>query len=315
MRLSSLLVGLALVTLSSFSLAQTPEGIRKKDAATKGATDVGKGGFEAAPSEDLKKEEVKDYTEAKVNLGALVAAGNSRSLAITGSATLATRFADSNLLAFAVAANYARAGKLGDAAGIQQSVENFQGKARYDRFFTPDFTGFTAVTARYDRFQGLDLRLNIDPGVAYYLVNDKKQSLRLELGYDFQFDVRRQETIDKAQAAGDCTTTPGACHKTAGRHHIRSFLGYTVALNENVSLDTGFEYLQGIASSTDDNPAKNFRLNYDLGITAKLVQRLAIALTFQMKYDNNPLPGVTNADALTAINLVYALAEKPKPAK
>jgi putative salt-induced outer membrane protein len=313
MRLGPLLVLLGLTAVPALARAQTPDYVRKKDAATKGATDVGKGGFEAAPADDLKNEEIKNYTEAKVNFGALVAAGNSKSLAITGGATLATRFIDSNLLAFAIAGNYARAGKTGE--GMQQSVENFQGKARYDRFFTPDFTGFTAVTARYDRFQGLDLRLNVDPGFAYYLVNDKKQSLRLELGYDFQFDVRRQETIDKSAAAGDCTTKPGACHKTAGRHHIRSFVGYTVALNENVSLDTGFEYLQGIASSTDDNPAKNVRLNYDLGINAKLVQRLAIALTFNFKYDNNPLPGITNADAMTAINLVYALAEKPKPKK
>jgi putative salt-induced outer membrane protein len=219
---------------------------------------------------------------------------------------------DMNLVGFALAGNYGRAANPKDGTGLQQTVENFQGKGRYDRFLTPDFSAFGSATARYDRFQGLDLRLNLDPGLAYYFVNEKTQQLWAELGYDFQFDVRRQETIDKSAVAGDCTANPGACHKTAGRHHVRAYVGYSNAFNENVSLETGFEYLQGVASSTDADPAKNVRFNYDLGISAKLVQRLAIALTFQLKYDNNPLPGVTNTDAITAISLVYALAEKPK---
>ena len=44
---------------------------------------------------------------------------------------------------------------------------------------------------RRDRFEGLDLRLDLDPGLAYYFINTKKHRLQGEAGYDFQYDIRR----------------------------------------------------------------------------------------------------------------------------
>ena len=64
------------------------------------------------------------------------------------------------------------------------------------------FAVFGAVSARHDRFQGLELRINLDPGVSYYFIDEEKQQLWLEGGYDFQHDIRRDDAIADAYADG-----------------------------------------------------------------------------------------------------------------
>src|SRR5690606_6424383 len=122
---------------------------------------------------------------------------------------------------------------------METTVENYQGRVRYDVFFAEQVAAFLQLSARRDRFQGLDLRLNIDPGLAYYFVDDKSLQFWSELGYDLQHDVRREEArIDP--------DTGDIADKTQTRHHARAFLGYDNKLNKSVSFYSGLEYLQGL---------------------------------------------------------------------
>ena len=108
--------------------AQTPAGVMKQDAATSGKADVASEGF-ATAVEDKNKD---DATEAKIQAGALGASGNSRSLALTSMATVRAR-RGANELSAAAAANYGRSAATPDAP-TQTTIENYQGKLRYDRF-------------------------------------------------------------------------------------------------------------------------------------------------------------------------------------
>jgi putative salt-induced outer membrane protein len=267
------------------------EGIMKQDAASSGATDVGKGGFEAVAAED--EATAKDALELKISAGGMQSTGNSRSLAATASGQFRLR-RELNQLSAAAAANYARA-----AANRNEdtatTVENFQGKVRYDRFVLENLAVFLATTARRDRFQGLDLRLNVDPGVAYYFVDQKKHQLWVELGYDFQYDVRNQDGIDAAAATGV------EVDKTDVQHSVRSFVGYSNSLNEAVTFDTGVEHLQGVPET------EKWRLNWDVGLTSKIGGNFSLATTFSLKYDHAPLPEVEELDTITALSLVYQL--------
>jgi putative salt-induced outer membrane protein len=155
---------------------------------------------------------------------------------------------------------------------------------------------FLALSGRRDRFQGLDLRLNLDPGVAYSFVTQVKQRLWGEFGYDLQYDVRRDSFIDAA-LADDGTVVD----KTNARHSGRAFAGYRNALNEHVAFDTGVEFLLGIPET------ENWRLNWDAGLTAALAGRFSLGTTFSLRYDHNPLPGVETSDTVTALNLLYQL--------
>lgn len=311
-RASALPVLVAALSVSAPALAETlPAGAGTGvKAATTGTTDVtGADKFEAPVAKPAEKDakDAKDATEAQILGGGLLATGNSRSMALTGSAQFRMR-REANQLSAAGAANYAQSAAPRQPTDTQEpevkpTVENFQGKVRYDRFVAKELALFLALTGRRDRFQQLDFRLNVDPGVAYYFVDEASQQLWGELGYDFQFDVRRQEGLDAALAActaAGATTCDDA--KTKARHSARLFTGYQNALNEAVSFTTGIEYLQGISETAA------WRLNWDMGLTSKIGGNFSLATTFGLKYDHKPVNDtVKNTDTMTAVSLVYQL--------
>lgn len=267
-----------------------PEGLMKTEAASEGKTDVAVTGFEAATD---RTEESKDTTQLKLSAGGLFSSGNTRAVSVTAAARFKLR-RDANQLTAAAAANYAKSATAA-GKGMETTLENVQGRIRYDRFFTDWMTGFLAMSANRDRFQGLNLRLNVDPGVAFYIIDHNKQQLWAEVGYDLQYDIRRDETIDAAAAEGQ------VIDKNETRHNLRGFLGYNNSLSDQVTFDTGLEYLQSVQNTT------NWRLVWDAGINSNIGASFAVATTFTLKYDHNPLPGVQSTDAITAISLVYTM--------
>jgi putative salt-induced outer membrane protein len=287
----------ALLISSLASAQDEPAGLMKHDPASTGSTDVASEGFQAA---EKAAAEAKDATEASVQAGALLAAGNARSLSATASGTFRARRSDHQFGA-AASANYAQSAA-DPESNIEPTMENYQGKVRYDYFLVEGLAVFMALSARHDRFQGLDLRLNFDPGVAYYFVDEAKHQLWGELGYDLQHDVRSRRAIAIALAEGT------AVEKTETRHNLRVFVGYDNKLNEAVTFLTGVEYLQGLSPLEDEATGDmNWRLNWDAGISAAVASRFSMATTLSVRYDNNPLPGVRNTDIMTALNLVYTL--------
>ena len=284
----------AAVSLASFastaSAQPLPSGLMSTETASEGKTDVAVSGFEKIAKPD---DEDKDTTELKLLAGGLMSAGNSRAISITGAARFKLR-RDANQFTAAAAANYARSAP-DSTRGMETTLENLQGRARYDRFFTDWLAGFIAASGMRDRFQGLNLRVNIDPGLAFYVIDEKAQQLWFEVGYDQQYDIRRQQAIDEAAAKG----TP--IDKTETRYNLRGFVGYNNALSEQVTFDTGLEYIQGLQET------KNWRLVWDSSINSNIGANFAIATSFTLKYDNNPLPSVDSTDAITAISLVYTL--------
>jgi putative salt-induced outer membrane protein len=123
------------------------------------------------------------------------------------------------------------------------------------------------------------------------LINTDLSRLWGEVGYDFQYDVRRAAILD---------ATPGL-DKTEVRHAVRLFAGAEHKFNDNVALNTGLEYLQAVEKSD------NWRLNWDAGITSKVDDNFSLATTFTLRYDHNPLPNVKKTDTITSISLIYQL--------
>lgn len=288
--LRAIALGFVVLLLAPEAQAQDPlpEGLRKQSNATSGKTDVATAGFQGTTA----KADENDAALVEVSGGGLVASGNSRQVALTTSAK--ARFRRSAHQGSAAAAvNYAEAASK-DTEGLETSVENLQGLLRYDFFFQDRWSAFLSTSARRDRFQGLELRLNIDPGVAYYLLPQPEHMLWLEAGYDFQHDIRRDENrvlpdsgllLDKAES----------------RHSARGFAGYSNKLNERVAVDTGLEYIQSVEQSS------KWRLNWDVSMTSNIAGRFSTAVALILRYDHEPLPDVKTLDVLTSFNLVYAL--------
>ena len=282
---------LTIVLGVSTSFAQElPPGLQKRAAATSGREDVAVAGFATAPA---KPEESTDATELKLSAGGLFSGGNSESLALTTSSKLRLRRGDDQF-ELAVAGNYGEAAPPGEDER-EANVENLQGRMRYDRFLIEGLAVFLSTSALHDRFQGLDLRLNIDPGFAYYVVDADKQRFWTELGYDLQYDYRRMEALDAAAAAGS------PIDRSETRHGARAFVGYTSELAEGVAFDASVEYLQAVTET------KNWRLGCDIGLTAAIKGGFSLATTFSLRYDNNPLADVETTDMSSALSLVYQL--------
>ncbi len=272
--------------------AQEPaKGLMTTKPATAGSTDVTTEGFDKI---DVKKDaKANDATELQLSGGALTSSGNARLLAFTGTSRFRAR-REENQLSLALAGNKSSSASTPNVP-MQTTLENVQGKARYDRFLGSGFAVFLSLSGRNDRFQGLILRENLDPGVAYYFIDTSPHQLWTEVGYDLQHDLRRQANINTAAAKGI------VLNKTDTRHSTRLFLGYSGSINKAVSLLTGTEYLQGLGDT------KFWRFNWDAAINSSIGGRFSFATTFSLRYDHAPLPGVKNTDTITAVNLVYTL--------
>lgn len=274
-----------------------PAGLMKRSAATSGKTEVAAEGFEAT----TEAKESKDATELSVNAGAFMAAGNARTVA----ATVAEQFRlrrGVHQFSLASGINYGRSAADADS-GMETTVENYQGRARYDHFLSERFALFVGASARRDRFQGLAIRLNVAPGAAYYVIAEAEHRLWGELGYNLQHDVRTDEALAIAREEEG-----SPLDDSETRHFGRAFVGYGNTVSETVSFETGLEYLLGFAPFEDDKTGrKNWRLSWTGGVNAKVSDRFSLATTVTVDYDNNPVPGVERTDASTAINLVYTL--------
>jgi putative salt-induced outer membrane protein len=270
-----------------------PQGTSSQPPASTGSTDLTAKKFEAVMA-NADPEKAKDATELSIGAGGIASTGNARLVAVTGYGHFRMRRVDNQLTA-ALAANYSRTATPGQP--LQTTVDNVQGKTRYDRFFLVDATGFLGLQARNDRFQGIDLRLQIDPGLGYYFVNDPKQLFWVEIGYDYLHDIRRDQ--DRIVKGADGMPTGEILDKTSSVHSGRLFVGYDNQLNEAVTFTLGLEYLQGLSD------ADVHRFNGDAKLSSKLAGGFSLATSFSLRFDNKPVTGKEKLDTVTSVNLVF----------
>lgn len=297
-------------------------------AASGGVTnlDDGKVATAMVPAAD-----VTHATELELSAGGLFNSGNARSLAMTGGGRFRIR-RKAHEFSAGLAANYGRA-SVPDADGVSVSrpnATNVQGRLRYDYFFHPRISFFAMATLRHDPFLGVGARLRVDPGFAFYVLQEAKHRLWGEVGYDFQYDVRRvynfRQDCDRGGETRSCyalavqnvpvSQSALIVDRTLAVHSMRLFAGYVNQLSEVVAFTTGLEYIQALSplKSSDVDPPKpgdavvartKLWVNWDAALSVVLKKNLSFATTFTLRYDNAPLPGVRRLDTITAVNLTY----------
>lgn len=301
---SAALLGVTLFTSQSALAADpvVPSGtVGGQAPATSGTTEVdGSGKFASAASADAATAD--DATEFDIAGGGLLSTGNARAGSVTGSSRLRIRRKKHQFSAM-FAGNYGRAAVDSQSEPVP-TVGNVQGRVRYDYFLHRRASLFTMLTARHDPFQGLQARVNLDPGVAVYFLTDPKNRLWSELGYDFQYDRFTEEaTYAKDEMGAVVLDDNGdpvvAIDRERQNHAVRVFGGYANSISDSVTFGTGVEYLQSV------QVARRWRLNWDTSLTATLINRLAISLTFTARLDNDPAPGIRKVDTITAVSLLY----------
>lgn len=295
MRVTTLLAFASVSTLTGAALADDSMGAPPPDAtelvaAPKAAED--------APTIDKPTH----TTTATVSAGGQLSTGNSRLLAGTANGKLDLRREDNGFGA-ALLANYGRSAAPGEK--LATTSENLQGRLRYDRYLLDSLSLFLITTGRHDRFQGLDFRLNLDPGVKYLFVNTDPTAFWGELGYDFQYDVRRDDARIPLDGTGAAIIGAPLLAKTATDNSLRAFVGLKHAFNDKVTFTTGLEYLQSLVET------KRARLNYDALFAANVAGGFSLGVGFSLRYDHDPLPGKKDLDTATTLSLIYAYSDAP----
>lgn len=275
----------------------TPAGTVGGDPATEGNTELGgQGAFgEAAVADD----EAGDTLEWDLSFGALLSTGNARSTAITGGTNFLLR-RDKHQFFATFLGNYGRAAPSADAEPVD-TVGNLQARTRYDYFVAKRWSLFGMLTIRHDPFQLINARLNVDPGVAYYVINQKLQKLRVEVGYDFQYDDPSDAAVERGSDGEIIYTAQGETIPLDSRrtHAARLAGGYSNNMSEAVTFDTELEYLQSLLDG------QRWRINWNTRLSAHLVSRLSLAATFALRMDNDPFAGAKNLDTNSSLLLVY----------
>ena len=256
----------------------------------------------AAPDLDTK---ANDSQSATVSAGGQLSSGNSKLVAGTANAIYAIRRGQ-NAFGASLIANYGESAVRPNDTIL--TTENLQAKVRYDRFLTDRTSVFGLVTGRHDYFQGLDFRLNLDPGVKYIFVKTEHTAFWGEAGYDFQQDVRNNTARHipaVVDATTGATTTPAySLERYHPDHSSRLYAGWHHDFNERVNFTTGLEYLQSLEASYRN------RLNYDILLAAGVGGGFSAGVGFSLRYDHSPIPGKVDLDTITTFSLIYAFTDK-----
>ncbi len=245
-----------------------------------------------------------DNTNASVSAGGMLSTGNTQTQALTLNSTMDLR-RGMNGFGAALLGNYGNSKLVGQDA--KTTAENFQARVRYDRYLTERLGLFLQLTERYDRFQGLASRTNIDPGVKYIFWLRDKSAFWGELGYDYMHDIRTPTGQRALDADGNKDYSAPRLDKTLDDHSARAFVGFRHAFNSEVTFSTGLEYLQSMVKT--ELASQNSRLNVDATLAAKLYGGIAAGIGFTARYDKNPLPGRSNLDTATTLSLIYAFSD------
>lgn len=254
-----------------------------------------------------------DSTNVTLSAGGLLTTGNSRTLALTLNGAFDMRRGN-NGFGVSVLGNYGEAATKPEMPMVP-SAENIQGRVRYDRYFGERTSLFLITTGRYDKFQGLAFRLNLDPGVKYIVVKSLRTAYWFEAGYDFQYDVRTD--MGQIELDDDGNPTGVTLDKTRTDHSARLFSGFRHAFTQDITLATGIEFLQSFI--TTDLGSMNTRINLNAVLAAKIYKGISIGLGFNAAYDRLPIPGREQLDTTTTVSLIYGWTdvvpkkeEKPK---
>lgn len=203
------------------------------------------------------------------------------------------------------------------------TTNNWVTKARYDRFFTTNNSGYASGQAAADRIAGKAFAGGGQVGYSRQLVKTDLNLLVSEIGYDYSYESYVQQ--------------PNRTLDPVSIHSARLFVGETLKLTPTSGATASVEALLNLnkeakALDASSNPPgalgvsafHDTRVIAKLGITTTLLARLSVGLGFTLRYDQNPparpippgspagatyapniLPFSDRADTLTEATLIY----------
>ena len=236
-------------------------------------------------ADDKTKQEAAEAKEVEwkvLALGGLVlTTGNAEIISLSGSAKASRKQSGNKFQAEAggtyVHSTVRKVGTPDDGMLEEVTTTNrlIFGKARYDRFLTPQNSLYVTASYLSDEAAAKEHVVGGQLGYSRVLFANAKQELISEVGYDFSYEV---------PTVGDGVSI----------HSARVFVGYAVKLNDVTSADASGEALFNVNEVAIDGraePAGAFedtRLNGKIGLSTKLFENISFRFGVEARYDNAP---------------------------
>jgi hypothetical protein len=170
-----------------------------------------------------------------------------------------------------------------------ETTNNWLVKGRYDRFFTPNNSGYAAASAAADKIAGKTFYGGGQVGYSRQVYKSPMHLVVAELGYDYSYE---------SYVAVSMMTPP-----SVSIHSARLFAGETITLSKATGIAASVETLFNLNTETNAlNASSPFpptkgvdafhdtRVNGKIGLTTTLFAKLSIGFGFTIKYDQNPAP-------------------------
>jgi putative salt-induced outer membrane protein len=145
----------------------------------------------------------------------------------------------------------------------EKTAENYELALGYRREISKRFYWYAGTGWYRNRFSGIDDRYGFSGGVGYKLIDGKKHILDSEVGLGYTWET---------QVTGIENNFTDA----------RVFFGYDFLMSESAKLDSDLTILPNLDDSDD------LRVNWITAVTASLTSKLALRLSYAVKYDRQP---------------------------
>jgi Protein of unknown function, DUF481 len=189
------------------------------------------------------------------------------------------------------------------------TTNNWNARGRYDRFFTPNNSGFASALAAGDEIAGKSFFGGGQIGYSRQLIKSAAYLLTAEIGYDYTYERYVEQ--------------PGKTLDPVSIHSARLFLGELWKLSAATGVSASVEALFNLNKEggafkvgTQEKGVDAFhdtRLVGKLGLTTTLVRSLSFGFGFTIRYDQNPAPRplpATTPAGLGYKNTFFPFAEK-----
>jgi putative salt-induced outer membrane protein len=181
-------------------------------------------------------------------------------------------------------------------AGVYASDETgatgqrWEARGQSDYKFHPK--GFWFGSARYeqDRFSGFEYQATLGTGLGWHFFDDEKTKLSAQLGAGYKSSRTRVALADD----GVTPILPMLQEELIGQvtANLDRVLTDTTRVIDKFLLESGNE---------------NTFVQNDLSLEVRIMNSLALALGYSVRYNSAPPPGFEHTDTLTTLNLVYEL--------
>jgi putative salt-induced outer membrane protein YdiY len=220
----------------------------------------------------------KSWTN-KTTLGLVSTSGNSEITNFALANLFEQKWDKSNLeIVFSALRNKTTTRVLSNPAGTavetnttELSAEKYAFGTKYNRIIRDSLDWYATLGWYRDEFAGIQNSYQGGGGLGYLFFKSEKHTLKSEAGLAY---------VEEDYVDGSNESFPG----------VRVFLGYGRTLSESSKLNANLEILENLDNTSD------IRINALIGATANLNKRVALNVSYEIRYDAVPVTVIVPGD-------------------